>query len=155
MSKETLEELKTIVDTSPRGATNIDNYCDYIKVVGGDFYGWSDQLNEWGVFEYADSVTMRSLSDIKRIIELSEQLQELQTAYTEVLIHVTDSRMSKPYLDASVVKGVIDDVVKEKSEVLKAVLSEMAENANSNGYHDHAEGINEAIERLDEEGLLL
>lgn len=72
MSKETLEELKAIVDTSPRGATHIDNYCDYIKVVGGDFYGWSDQLNEWGVFEYADSVTMRSLSDIKRIIELME-----------------------------------------------------------------------------------
>lgn len=158
MSKETLEELKAIYDDAPYENFGeeifINTHGNYILFYEDDFY--TRDNGKWvKCCGFLPCYGLRSLSDIKRIIEVSEQMQELQSAYTDVLIHTTDSRMSKPYLDASVVKSVIDEVAKEKSERLQEVLSEMAENANSNGYHDHAEAINEALERLDEEGFLL
>lgn len=148
MSIEALDELKAIRDNAPYGAVGISDSGFYIN---DECHAWLNDV--W--FENTEAETCRSLSDINRIIELSEQSQNLESTYIEVLCHVTDSRMSKLYLDSSIVKCVVDAVAKEKSERLQAVLYEMAENATSNGFHDHAEAINEALERLDEEGLLL
>jgi len=68
---ETLEELKAIVDNAPKcgTATHIDQRGSYIKdnFVGCQFYhlriGW---------IEFDRATRMRSLSDIKLIIELME-----------------------------------------------------------------------------------
>lgn len=93
---------------------------------------------------------------LQRHLQMTKsELKHTAEALRSIISHATEDRMSKPYLDASIVNSVIDDIAKEKSDRLQAVLSEMAENATSNGYHDHAEAINEALERLDEEGLLL
>ena len=75
---ETLEELKAIVENAPDGATHCDNVVTYYKI---DSY-----VREWGVFKGRWCVcvgcntmrmppSMRSLSDIKRIIELIELLE--------------------------------------------------------------------------------
>ena len=72
---ETLEELKAIVDNAPDGATHIDDDGDYAKYGGMYDYFYSKGLREW---ISTDTVSIdRSLSDIKRIIELMEATQGL------------------------------------------------------------------------------
>ena len=75
---ESLEELKSIIDNAPDGATHVDNVVSYYKM---DSTG-----REWGIFKGCWCVcvgcntmrmppSMRSLSDIKRIVELMEWQQ--------------------------------------------------------------------------------
>jgi len=72
---ETLEELKAIVDNAPDGATHIDDDGDYAKYGGMYDYFYSKGLREW---ISTDTVSIdRSLSDIKRIIELTELLEDI------------------------------------------------------------------------------
>lgn len=79
---ESLEELKAIIDNAPEGATHADNAVSYYKM---DSYG-----NQWGIWKGVWCVcvgcntmrmppSMRSLSDIKRIIELMELNQNMHT----------------------------------------------------------------------------
>jgi hypothetical protein len=68
---ETLEQLKTIRDNAPDGATHIYDVDTYWKVVSElDYYFYNG--SHWDVSEPLKNAT-RSLSDIERIIELMEQ----------------------------------------------------------------------------------
>lgn len=75
MSKETLEELKAIVDNAPDGATHIDDIKTYWKVIS-EFDYFFHNGSQWDDSEPLENGT-RSLSDIKRIIELMEACQGL------------------------------------------------------------------------------
>ncbi len=83
MSKETLEELKAIIDNAPKcgTATHIDQRGSYIKdcFVGCQFYH-----SRIGWVEFDRAVRMRSLSDIKAIIELMEQVKASYEAYSRI-----------------------------------------------------------------------
>ena len=70
---ETLEQLKTISDNAPEGATHIDDVDTYWKVVSEFDYYFYDGLH-WDDSEPLENGA-RSLSDIERIIELEEKLK--------------------------------------------------------------------------------
>lgn len=77
---ETLEQLKDIVKNSPEGATNYDgkNYFRFEMYEHGQAYlvlrdgVWTRGLPAYPVY------SCRSLSDIKRIIELMEEVKALK-----------------------------------------------------------------------------
>ena len=72
---ESLQELKAIVDNAPDGATHIDDIKTYWKVISEfDYFFHND--SQWDNSEPLENGT-RSLSDIKRIIELMEATQGL------------------------------------------------------------------------------
>ena len=73
---ETLEELKSIVDNAPDGATHIDDdLLFYIKDSRFGLRWHNDYDGLWFRCEVPE--TLRSLSDIKRIIELMGQVNLL------------------------------------------------------------------------------
>lgn len=76
---ESLEDLKAIIDNAPScgTATHIDQKGAYIKdcFVGCQYY--NSRVGDW--FEFDRASRMRSLSDIKRIIELKEYAMSLET----------------------------------------------------------------------------
>ena len=81
---ESLEELKAIIDNAPEGATHICFDGDYYRCNNDlrngkqwDFWDSSQigRVDRWdwvGDMYLVDIVDMRSLSDIKRIIELMD-----------------------------------------------------------------------------------
>lgn len=71
---ETLEQLKEIVKNAPEGATHYDEDGDYIKF-GINYPYWYDG-STW--FELESCGSVRSLSDIKLIIELMEEISGLK-----------------------------------------------------------------------------
>jgi len=74
---ETLEELKAIRDNAPDGATHIDDVNTYWRVISEFDYYFYDGC-KWDDSEPLENGT-RSLSDIKRIIELMELNQNMHT----------------------------------------------------------------------------
>lgn len=88
---ESLEELKTIVENAPRDGM-ADEFFIYQGVVnyinnhenGHQFKIWCEDEQEWVFSELVDGWEYirgrRSLSDIKHIIELQEQLTRLVCA---------------------------------------------------------------------------
>lgn len=76
---ETLEELKAIVENAPEGATHIDEDGDYVKPIGDELYYYSFVNGVGWSTEYFIPCRMRSLSDIKRIIELMELLEGVES----------------------------------------------------------------------------
>ena len=81
---ETLEELKAIIKNAPKcgKATHIDDECQYLKC--DDEYHWNvwTSLNFWVDVdgdEFGDFTGIRSLSDIKLIIELQEYAMRLES----------------------------------------------------------------------------
>ena len=70
---ETLEELKAIVNGSPDETTHIDGDKEYVKFIECEMYHYSC---EW-VSAYDFPLELRSLSEIKRIIELMELLGDI------------------------------------------------------------------------------
>lgn len=75
---ETLEQLKEIVKNAPDGATLYDG--EYFKFENDEYCRWSSicDIQDW----YTDlepSCEVRSLSDIKLIIELMEYSMRLET----------------------------------------------------------------------------
>jgi len=76
---ETLEELKAIRDNAPKcgTATHIEQKGTYIRdyFVGCQYY--NSRLSAW--FEFDRAARMRSISDIKRIIELMEYSVSLES----------------------------------------------------------------------------
>ena len=83
---ETLEELKAIVNNAPDGATNINDDGDYVK---GSIFNEIEcycSHSGWVEIDMCDFNVMRSLSDIKSIIELMEDNNKLrQTTIKEIL----------------------------------------------------------------------
>jgi len=82
---ETLEELKAIVDNAPEIATLVDvaedGEIDYMYVVKENESGekiLSCCNNDDAAIEYGDG-NIRSLSDIKRIIDLTELNENMHT----------------------------------------------------------------------------
>ena len=76
-SMETIEQLQKIIDNAPAGSTHIEG-ASYLKLDGyGDTF-WDDG---WWYYKFLDSQFIRSLSDIKRIIELQKQVDELNEYY--------------------------------------------------------------------------
>lgn len=71
---ETLEELKAIRDNAPDGATSIDDAGDYIRGSIYDEIEYYCSHSGWVEVDMCDFNVMRSLSDIERIIELTELL---------------------------------------------------------------------------------
>tara|TARA_R110002049_G_scaffold297332_1_gene486205 strand:+ start:1315 stop:1629 length:315 start_codon:yes stop_codon:yes gene_type:complete len=81
---ETLEELKAIVDNAPDGATivdiEVDGFIDYLYVDKCADHGKqikSFHNGDDSAIEYSNG-NIRSLSDIKRIIELMEHIKGLK-----------------------------------------------------------------------------
>lgn len=78
---ESLAELKAIIENAPGKAEYYDGDSDFIAFDGRRFFLWRKDLNGWQKINKTDLSPMRSLSDIKRIIELMECLQSVkQTA---------------------------------------------------------------------------
>jgi len=75
MKNESLEELKSIIDNAPEGATHLDDINTYWKV-NSEFDYYFHDGNQWDYSEPLENGT-RSLSDIKRIIELIEDEKRL------------------------------------------------------------------------------
>lgn len=79
--KQTTDELKKIIADAPEGATHCDNDVSYYKT---DYNGM-----HWGIFKGCWCVcvgcntmrmppSMRSLADIKEIVELRERLEDAE-----------------------------------------------------------------------------
>lgn len=83
---ESLEDLKAIVDNAPDGTAQIYN-GEYWKQTGDlTFYVWS---NVTGIYKWVpdapkDLHSLRSLSDIKQIIELMEWQQSAFDAHPNI-----------------------------------------------------------------------
>lgn len=65
-----LEELQAIIDNAPEGATHYDCNIYYKRV--GEYIMWTDNKT-WHWQDEGEEDVMRSLSDIKRIIELLKE----------------------------------------------------------------------------------
>lgn len=81
---ETLEELKAIRDNAPEGATIVDIendgfidylYCDTNAPSGEKIKSYSNVDDS--AIEYSNG-NIRSLSDIERIIELMEKVEQIE-----------------------------------------------------------------------------
>lgn len=80
MSKETLEELKAIDSNQPKdGTAQIYNGEYWKQTKNLTFYVWSNVRGfyEWVPDAPKDLCSLRSMSDIKRIIELTEDKMRL------------------------------------------------------------------------------
>jgi len=75
---ETLEELKAIIENAPDDASSVDAEGYYIKFSNGSYYCCASKLDSWRRIEKSELLTTRSLSDIKRIVELMEINAETQ-----------------------------------------------------------------------------
>ena len=80
MSIEKLEELKAIDADAPDDASNVDAEGYYIKFSNGSYYCCASKLDSWRRIEKSELLTTRSLSDIKRIIELMEIESDIRAA---------------------------------------------------------------------------
>lgn len=78
---ESLEELKAIIDNAPDGATHFGIDCVYYQYEKADTIAiWREYTNLKSTFVLSQCICMmglRSLSDIKRIIELMELNQDM------------------------------------------------------------------------------
>lgn len=72
---ETLKELKGILDNAPISATHYDSDNFYVKFECNELYYFFG--GKWRVLHFDTLELMRSLSDIKRIIELMEQVEQI------------------------------------------------------------------------------
>lgn len=77
MSSESLEDLKAIIGNEPEGATLYDG--EYFKFECDDYHRWASicDIQDWYV-DIEPSCDVRSLSDIKQIVELREQVESLE-----------------------------------------------------------------------------
>jgi hypothetical protein len=84
---ESLEKLKAIVENAPDGATEFFTYHGAVNYIdnhenGHQFKIWDEPECRWVFSELVDGWQYirgrRSLSDIKRIIELTECLQSVK-----------------------------------------------------------------------------
>lgn len=62
-----------IIDNAPEGVTHIDAECDYWRFPESEV--WCDVHLSW-IYEYG--IEMRSLSDIKALIEKDKRIEELE-----------------------------------------------------------------------------
>lgn len=72
---ETLKELKDILDNAPISATHYGSDNCYVKFEHTEFYYFFD--GKWRVLHFDTLELMRSLSDINRIVELMEQVEQI------------------------------------------------------------------------------
>ncbi|PHQ89859.1 MAG: hypothetical protein COB48_13085 [Pseudoalteromonas sp.] len=84
MRSETLEELKAIIENAPEGATHLDDDGDYVKFIDDEMYHYSFVRGYGWSSDYVSPCELRSLSDIKRIIELMEATQGLLQIFSGV-----------------------------------------------------------------------
>ena len=71
---ETLEQLQSIIDNAPSGSTHVDEFKAYWKFIPESCYYFHNG-KKWDGSESIEYGT-RSLSDIRRIIELEKKLAE-------------------------------------------------------------------------------
>lgn len=73
---ETLEQLQSIIDNAPSGATHYDSLATwkYKNLDRGTFL--TPDGTGYKIDEFYPNETIRSISDIKRIIELQKKLAE-------------------------------------------------------------------------------
>ena len=67
---------KEILDNAPCGATHVDNFDLYWNIEDRDALCWQGKRKSWLSLS-SDTEELRSLADIKRIVELEEQLQNI------------------------------------------------------------------------------
>lgn len=85
MSKETLEELKAIYDGAPEKATHVDSEGNYLKHnENSDWFIWTCKHGGHRVIYTCNLDSVRSLSGIKRNIELMEALQGMLQVFCGV-----------------------------------------------------------------------
>ena len=92
-----------ILDNVPEGATHIDNDGEYAKEDG---YGLEYFRVTW--HKYTEPVELRSLADIKRIVELEAQVQHLADINTERQLRIRQ-------LEAMIIKNQAE-TLKEQGE---------------------------------------
>lgn len=115
---ETLEELKAIRDNAPEDATHFDEDGDYIKISGNYLYCYNGIT--WFEIDFCGS--LRSLSDINRIIELMEAVEALPDKinterYLEGLDRPTEFAISQAKSFA--IGSVFDSIRKAKKLLCK------------------------------------
>ena len=71
---QTLEQLKTVRDNAPDGATHIDVVGDYVKFIDDEMYHYSFVRGYGWSSDYVSPCELRSLSDINLIIKQREML---------------------------------------------------------------------------------
>ncbi len=85
---ESLEELKAIIDNAPDGATHFGIDCVYYQYEKADSIAvWREYYKRKSNFVLNKCICMmdlRSLSDIKRIIELMERVKSGYEAYSRI-----------------------------------------------------------------------
>ena len=63
-----------ILDNAPEGATHVDAEKDYFKFAWQSWMFYDDQDDDWFM---TDSKSLRSLADIKELVELSKVTADL------------------------------------------------------------------------------
>ena len=69
-----------ILGNAPEGATHVDNNGYYLKACKSGFMEPSDSWVDWD-YDYANHCEVRSLVDIKRIVELEEALESVNECF--------------------------------------------------------------------------
>lgn len=107
MSSETLEELKAIVENAPEGANYVTLGGKQYIMIDGMHCKVFNCLGVWSIpvcnaSDILIDAKVRSLSDIKRIIELMESNSKLQNksgeSFKEELLKATSSMM-RPHIE--------------------------------------------------------
>ena len=83
--KESLEDLKAIIDNAPQGATHYDVH--YYRYSGDEVQSAPSKRFEWEFVSdgSAELELTRSLSDIERIVELMEWQVEANKNYQSMM----------------------------------------------------------------------
>ena len=68
-----------ILDNAPEGATHVDNCGFYLKAGKSGFMEPDNLSNDWD-YEYSNHSEVSSLTDIKRIAELEQEVKGYQVA---------------------------------------------------------------------------
>ena len=110
-----IEKLKQIILDAPEGATHVDNLPSYYKM---DSHGLS-----WGIWKGAWCVcvgcntmrmppSMRSLSDIKTIVEQAEEIERLKGKVAQISnsLERDIKNSSSDYASMVYVKAVLEEL---------------------------------------------
>ena len=93
-----INELKEILENAPEGFTHIDEDKDYWRINDQFMFECSDKSMHFDIDDLKSSLLrdFRLLSDIKTIVELHEQLEEVKKAQ-KVLGHLNRNSKFKRF----------------------------------------------------------
>jgi len=83
---------KEILDNAPDGATHYEaHFSNYIKESDKklEYLKFCSKFKEWDLCDANRLINIRSISDIKRIVELRAEIAELKKALSNLLIETS------------------------------------------------------------------